>query len=396
MTINPASPIAVIDGLPIFLDQALAAALAALACLLLLTLIALMRLGAARQREAEAALERQEAIEARFAGLAQASAQLHGRVAGMAEQLGSRQTDLARLVADRLDSVGARLGAGLEAQAQTTGESLGKLNERLAVIDSAQAKLTEMTREVVSLKDVLANKQARGAFGQGRLEAIVRDGLPAGAYEFQATLTNRARPDCVIRLPGDPRLLAVDAKFPLEGFSALRAARDDEARKAAQTRVRADVMKHVKDIAERYLLAGETQDVALMFVPSEAIYSELVELFDDVVQKAHRARVVIVSPTLMMMAISVAQAILRDARMRDEAQQIQTEVGKLLSDVRLLLERAGKLETHFRQAQEDLTGIGVTSVRIAKRSERIEALDFSGEGEAAPPAEVLRLARGAE
>ena len=253
-----------------------------------------------------------------------------------------------------------------------------------------------MTREVVSLKDVLANKQARGAFGQGRLEAIVRDGLPAGAYEFQATLTNRARPDCVIRLPGDPRLLAVDAKFPLEGFSALRAARDDEARKAAQTRVRADVMKHVKDIAERYLLAGETQDVALMFVPSEAIYSELVELFDDVVQKAHRARVVIVSPTLMMMAISVAQAILRDARMRDEAQQIQTEVGKLLSDVRLLLERAGKLETHFRQAQEDLTGIGVTSVRIAKRSERIEALDFSGEGEAAPPAEVLRLARGAE
>ena len=177
MTINQAPPIAVIDGVAIFLNQALAAALAALACLLLLTLIALMRLGAARQREAEAALERQEAIEARFAGLAQASAQLHGRVAGMAEQLGSRQTDLARLVADRLDSVGARLGAGLEVQAQTTGESLGKLNERLAVIDSAQAKLTEMTREVVSLKDVLANKQARGAFGQGRLEAIVRDGL---------------------------------------------------------------------------------------------------------------------------------------------------------------------------------------------------------------------------
>ena len=397
MTMNPAPPIAVIDGVPIFLDQALAAALAALACLLLLTLIALMRVGASRRREAEAALERQEAIEARFAGLAQASAQLQGRVAGMAEQLGSRQTDLARLVADRLDSVGTRLGAGLEAQAQTTGESLGKLNERLAVIDSAQAKLTEMTREVVSLKDVLSNKQARGAFGQGRLEAIVRDGLPAGAYEFQATLTNRARPDCVIRLPGDPRLLAVDAKFPLEGFTGLRAALDDEARKAAQTRVRADVMKHVKDIAERYLLPGETQDVALMFVPSEAIYSELVELFDDVVQKAHRARVLIVSPTLMLMAISVAQAILRDAQMRDAARHIQAEVGKLLSDVRLLVERTGKLETHFRQAQDDLTGIGVASARIAKRSDRIEALDFSDDGEApAPPAEVLRLARGAE
>ena len=274
----------------------------------------------------------------------------------MAEQLGARQSDLARVVADRLDSVGARLGAGLDAQARTTGESLGRLNERLAVIDAAQSRLTEMTREVVSLKDILANKQARGAFGQGRMEAIVRDGLPAGAFDFQFTLSNRARPDCVIRLPGDSRLLAVDAKFPLESFSALRAAGDDEMRKGALARVRADVGKHVKDIAERYLLPGETQDIALMFVPSEAIYSDLVEHFDDVVQKAHRARVVIVSPTLMVMAINVAQAILRDARMRDEAQAIQAEVGRLLNDVRLIVERAGKLETHFAQAQDDLNG----------------------------------------
>ena len=172
------------------------------------------------------------------------------------------------------------------------------------------------------------------------MEAIVRDGLPAGAYDFQFTLSNRARPDCVIRLPGDSRLLAVDAKFPLEAFSALRAAQGDEARKAAQARVRADIGKHVKDIAERYLVPGETQDVALMFVPSEAIYSDLVEHFDELVQKAHRARVVIVSPTLMMMAINVSQAILRDARMRDEAQVIQAEVGRLVNDVRLLTERA--------------------------------------------------------
>ena len=391
----PGSPIAVIDGVPIFLPQALGAALAALAVLLLAALIAMMRSGAARRLEAEAARERQEAIEARFAALAQSGAELNGRVAGMAEWLGSRQTDLARVVADRLDSVGARLGAGLETQAQTTGENLGKLNERLAVIDAAQARLTEMTREVVSLKDILANKQARGAFGQGRMEAIVRDGLPAGAYDFQFTLTNRARPDCVIRLPGDARLLAVDAKFPLEGFSALRAARDDEGRKSGQARVRADVGKHVKDIAERYLLPGETQDIALMFVPSEAIYSDLVEHFDDVVQKAHRARVVIVSPTLMMMAINVAQAILRDARMQDEAQAIQAEVGKLVNDVRLLGDRAAKLETHFRQAQEDLSGIGAASQRIARRGERIEAMDFSGEGEAEPP-DLMRLARGAE
>jgi DNA recombination protein RmuC len=389
------APIAVIDGLPVHLPEALGAALAALALMLIFVLIALMRASAVRRREAEAARERQEAVEAQFAALAQSGAELSGRVAGMAEWLGSRQTDLARVVADRLDSVGARLGAGLETQAQTTGENLGKLNERLAVIDAAQARLTEMTREVVSLKDILSNKQARGAFGQARMEAIVRDGLPAGAYDFQVTLSNRARPDCVIRLPGDARLLAVDAKFPLEGFSALRAARDDDARKSAQARVRADVGKHVKDIAERYLLPGETQDIALMFVPSEAIYSDLVEHFDDAVQKAHRARVVIVSPTLMMMAINVAQAILRDARMQDEAQAIQAEVGKLVNDVRMLTERASKLETHFRQAQEDLAGVGAASARIARRGERIESMDFSREGEAEPP-DLMRLARGAE
>jgi DNA recombination protein RmuC len=388
-------PIAVIAGVPISLSEAIGAALSLLAALAALSLIALWRAGAAQRREREIADERQEAIEARFAMLAQSSAELGGRIGGMSEWLGSRQTDLARIVSDRLDSVAARLGAGLESHTQTTGESLGKLNERLAVIDAAQSRMSEMTREVVSLKDILSNKQSRGAFGQGRMEAIVRDGLPAGAYEFQFTLSNRSRPDCVIRLPGDTRLLAVDAKFPLEGFTALRAARDEEARKTAHARVRADVGKHVKDIAERYLLPGETQDVALMFVPSEAIYSDLVDQFDELVQKAHRARVVIVSPTLMMMAISVAQAILRDARMRDETHAIQAEVGKLMNDMRLLVERAGKLETHFRQAQEDLAGVGAASARVARRGERIESMDFSREGDAPAP-DILRFARGAE
>ncbi len=390
------SPLVVLGGAPIALPQALGWMLAALSGFMLLSLIALARAASARRGDRRRAAERQEEIEARFEALVRSSAELNGRVAGMAEWLGSRQSDLARVVADRLDSVGARLGAGLDAQARTTGENLGKLNERLAVIDAAQSRLTEMTREVVSLKDILANKQARGAFGQARMEAIVRDGLPAGAYDFQFTLSNRARPDCVIRLPGDSRLLAVDAKFPLEAFSALRAARDEEARKGAQARVRADVGKHVRDIAERYLLPGETQDIALMFVPSEAIYSDLIEHFDELVQKAHRARVVIVSPTLLAMAINVAQAILRDARMRDEAQAIQAEVGRLLNDVRLVVERAGKLETHFTQAQDDLNGIGAASLRIARRAERIEQIDFSHDQEAAGGEDLVGLAQRAE
>jgi DNA recombination protein RmuC len=387
----------VLDGYPLTFGQALGGALGAIALLLVALLVALARSGAARRREAVAADERQRELEARFAALAQSNAELSGRLGSMSEWLGSRQTDLARVIGERLDNVGTRLGAGLESHAQTTGANLAKLNERLAVIDAAQARMAGMTEEVVSLKDILSNKQTRGAFGQGRMEAIVQDGLPVGAYEFQAALSNKTRPDCVIRLPGDPRPLAVDAKFPLEAFTLLNEARSEEARKTAAARVRADVGKHVKDIAERYLVPGETQDIALMFVPSESIYSDLVEHFDDVVQKAHRAHVIIVSPSLMMMAIQVTQAILRDARMRDQAHAIHAEVGKLLNDVRLLAERTAKLESHFRQAQEDVGLIATSTEKVTRRAARIDAMEF-GEEEAGKVETLpnLRLAKGAE
>ena len=371
-------------------------ALGAIAVLLLALIVALLRANAARRREAEAAAEGRRELEAQLAALAHSNAELGGRLGSMSEWLGSRQADLARVMSERLDNVSARLGAGLESHAQTTGANLNKLNERLAVIDAAQARMVGMTEEVVSLKDILANKQTRGAFGQGRMEAIVSDGLPVGAYEFQATLSNKARPDCVIRLPGDSRVLAVDAKFPLEAFTLFNEARDDDARKSAIARVRADVGKHVKDIAERYLLPGETQDIALMFVPSESIYSDLVEYFDDVVQRAHRARVVILSPSLMMMAIQVTQAILRDQRMRDQAHAIHAEVGKMLNDVRLLAERTAKLESHFRQAQEDVGQIATSVEKVSRSAARIDAMEFSEEADKVETQPSLRLATGGE
>ena len=377
--------------------QALGAAAGVLALLLLALVLGLARSRALRLRERAEAEERQYELEQRMVELARASAELSGRMQSMAETLGSRQADLARVMADRLDNVSARVGAGIEQAAQTTGANLNKLNERLAVIDAAQNRLSSLSQEVVSLKEILSNKQARGAFGQGRMEAIVRDGLPSAAYDFQYTLSNKSRPDCVIRLPGDERLMAVDAKFPLEAFTLFKDARSDEARKAAFTRVRNDVGKHVKDIAERYLLPGETQDIAVMFVPSESVYSDLVEHFDDVVQKAHRGKVIIVSPSLLMMAIQVMQAIVRDARMRDQAHVIQAEVRKLLDDVRRLAERTAKLDNHFRQAQEDVAQVLVSTEKIARRGERIDTMEFAQE----PPARVaalppLRLARGAE
>ena len=367
----------VLAGTPVRVFDVLLVGGAVALLLLLVVSIILIRTSRARGAEAGAAAERQREMDDKMAELNRASAELAGRMQTVAEVLGSRQSDLARLVTERLDNVQHRVGQGLEQAARAQGENLGKLNERLAVIDAAQTRLNGLAQEVVGLKDILANKQARGAYGQGRMEAIVRDGLPPSSYDFQWTLSSRTRPDCVIRLPGDERLLAVDAKFPLEGFTAFREARSDEDRARAAQRVKGDLLKHVKDISEKYLIPGETQDLAVLFVPSEAVYADLAEHFDEVVQKAHRARVIIVSPSLLMMAIQVMQAIVRDARVREQAHIIQDEVRKLADDVRRLRDRVGKLDTHFRQAQDDVTAIVTSSDKIAKRGDRIDQMDFT-------------------
>ena len=346
--------------------------------LLLLMLALLSSWRGSRRRELEAAIsaERAREMDDKVAEMNRQQAELNGRMQTMAEILSTRQGDLARIMAERMDGLRQQVGAGLEQNVRQTNESLGKLQERLAVIDNAQKNLTELTGEVVTLKDVLANKQARGAYGQGRMEAIIRDGLPAAFFSFQPTLSSGKRPDCLVTLPGDGRGLVIDAKFPLESFTMLREARGDEAKKQASARVRADVGQHVKDIAERYFLPGETQDMALLFVPSEAIYADLHEHFDDVIQKAHRARVMIVSPSLLALAIQLMQSLVRDARMREEARVIQSEVGKLLDDVRRLGDRVDKLDNHFRQAQDDVAQIKTSAGKVTGRAEKIGALEF--------------------
>jgi DNA recombination protein RmuC len=319
-----------------------------------------------------------------FDELARLQAETVARMHAMGEALAGRQAELARVLSERLDSVSSRLGASLETNTQQTVDRLQTLHERLAVIDHAQKNLSELSTHVTSLRDVLANKQARGAFGQASMEAIVQDRLPKGFYEFQYTLANNTRPDCVVFLP-DKRPLVIDAKFPLEAVTALRAATTDDERKLAAQRFRQDVAKHVADIAGKYLIPGETQDLALMFVPSESIYAELHDGFDDVVQKAYRSRVVIVSPSLLMLAIQVMQQILKDARMREAADQIRTEVGRMMDDLGRLRERVLKLQQHHGQTGEDLRQIMISSEKIEKRAAMIEELDFGSEG-AAPAA----------
>jgi DNA recombination protein RmuC len=307
----------------------------------------------------------------------------------MGQALAGRQSDMARAVNERLDSVTHRVGQSMEQTTRNTMDSLRVLHERLGIIDNAHKNLTDLTSQVTTLRDVLANKQSRGAFGQARMEAIVQDGMPRGSYEFQHTLSSGKRPDCVVFLP-DQRPLCIDAKFPLEAMTALHDARTDEEKRYATQRLRADVMKHVSDIAEKYLIAGETQDTALMFVPSESVYAEIHDGFDDVIQKAYRARVVLVSPSLLMLAIQVMQQILKDARMRDAADQIRTEVLNLGDDLGRLRDRVLKLQNHFGQANEDIRQILISADKIEKRAGRIEELDFSKTEAAPEPPRIVK------
>lgn len=345
---------------------------------LLVAVLVTLRSGGARA--AAAAVDRTN-LEQHLAQLMQTQSELTGRIQSMSEIFGSRTAELAKTVSDRLDSSSQRLGQALTENRTKTQESLTKLHERLAVIDRAQITITELSTEVVDLQKILSDKQQRGAFGQGRMEAIVADGLSAGAYAFQVTLSNNRQPDCVVYLPNSAPPLVIDAKFPLESWQLVQTAEsaDDAAR--AATAFRNDVGVHVKAIAERYLIPGETHDTAFMFVPSESIFADLHEKFADVVQKAARARVMIVSPSLLMLSIQVVQALMRDVEMRKQAHLIQHEVMMILEDVSRLGERVDALRNHFRLADRDIGQIETTTSKITSRGTRIGQLEL----EDAPP-----------
>jgi DNA recombination protein RmuC len=339
---------------------------------------------ASRERIAAETLAADQAaeVECRLAELGRLQAEMTGRMKTMTEVFGARQADLARGLSERLDGLGHRIGGTLTETGRATHESLTVLAERLAVIDRAQRGIADLSGKMLELKSILANKQARGAFGQGRMEAIVADALPVGSYAFQATLSTGVRPDCLVRLPGEAAALAVDAKFPLESWSAAREAGDETTRDQAMRTFRRDVIRHVADVREKYLVPGETHDVAFLFVPSEAIFADLHEHFADVVARAHRARVIIVSPSLLMLAIQLVQSIGRDAAIRAQADVIQREVGHLSDDVARLGERVAKLQAHFGQAARDLDQIALSADKVVRRAARIESLDLA---EPAPP-----------
>jgi len=314
--------------------------------------------------------------EAQAAQQARMIQAMEARLAEVQRQMNDRLHENAMKSARAMHEMQERMGKSLHGSSEKTTKSLTELQERLATIDKAQTNIEKLSGDVLSLQDILSNKQTRGAFGEIQLNDIVSKALPADSYTFQATLSNGKRADCLIHLPNPPGPIVIDAKFPLEPYEALFNADTKDAAARALQALRQAVRVHIKAISDRYLIEGETADGALMFVPSEAVYAELHARLPDVVREGFAARVWIVSPTTCMATLNTMRAILKDARMREQAGAIRKALSQLHRDVELVVERTGKLETHFRQAREDLDGISTAAERAGKRALKLDNFDF--------------------
>jgi DNA recombination protein RmuC len=339
--------------------------LAATALLAVILLVVLLRQGG-NSREAEQMRQQ----------LGLALSQQAETVQRVERSLREQEQALSKVVDERLDRT-----------EKATGQIVTDLRERLARIDEAQKKIGELSTQVVSLQEVLSNKQARGAFGEVQLNDLVSSALPPSAYALQVTLSSGVRADCLLKLPHPPGPIAIDAKFPLESYRALRAVPPGDAAglQAAQRAFQMAMRKHIADIRDKYVgVPGETAESALMFLPSEAVYAELHANFAGVVEESYKARVWIVSPTTMMATLNTVRAVLKDVRMREQAGAIQKTVGLLLEDVKRLDERVEKLKSHFAMTEKDLREIDISADRITRRGGRILEVDLGEEPTALP------------
>lgn len=301
---------------------------------------------------------------------------MEARLASVQQQMNDRLAENAMRSARSLAEMQERMQESLHGNSKRTATSLTQLQERLATIDKAQDNITKLSGDVLSLQDILSNKQTRGAFGEIQLNDIVSKALPADSYRLQATLSNGRRADCLIHLPNPPGPIVIDSKFPLEAYEALRRAETPQQVKEAQQLLRTTVRNHIKAISERYILEGETADGALMFLPSEAVYAELHANFAELVREGFAARVWIVSPTTCMATLNTMRAILKDARMREQAGAIRRELGLLHKDVDRLGERVGNLDRHFAQAAKDVSEIRISAEKAGRRAQRLDNFDF--------------------
>ena len=340
--------------------------------LLLLSLRAVSRL----TKAAEPLGYQMSALGQRVQALGEGQERLAGGLHHVSEAQAKQQTSMLQLIEKRLADVQLQMNENLQGSARRTAHSLGELQQRLTAIDKAQDNITKLSGDVLSLQDILSNKQTRGAFGEIQLNDIVSKALPSDSYSLQATLSNGRRADCLIHLPNPPGPIAIDSKFPLEPYEALRNATSDWELNEAARQLRTAVKKHIKDISEKYIIEGETADGALMFLPSEAVYAELHANFSELVREGFSARVWIVSPTTCMATLNTMRAILKDARMREQAGAIRRELGLLYQDVDRLGTRVENLDRHFAQAAKDITEIKISADKAGKRARRLDNFDF--------------------
>jgi DNA recombination protein RmuC len=340
--------------------------------LLLLSLRAVSRL----TKAAEPLSNQINALGQRVQALGEGQERLAGGLHHVSEAQAKQQTNMLQLVEKRLADVQLQMNENLQGSARRTAHSLGELQQRLTAIDKAQENITKLSGDVLSLQDILSNKQTRGAFGEIQLNDIVSKALPSDSYTLQATLSNARRADCLIHLPNPPGPIVIDSKFPLEPYEALRNAKTDWELNEAARQLRTAVKKHIKDISEKYIIEGETADGALMFLPSEAVYAELHANFSELVREGFTARVWIVSPTTCMATLNTMRAILKDARMREQAGAIRRELGLLYQDVDRLGTRVENLDRHFTQAAKDITEIKISADKAGKRARRLDNFDF--------------------
>lgn len=368
--------------------------LAAVAVLVMVLVLLLVWRSRDSAREAtERLAEAQVTLAARLSQFAESQAAAQGN---LTERMQAQERLMMRTLDERLNQVTQRVGESLNKQAVETATTMGDLKERLAIIGKAQENITKLSADVISLQEVLSNKQARGAFGETQLADQVRNALPPSAYDFQVTMSNGARADCMLTLPNPPGCIVIDSKFPLESYHALRNATDDREKLEARRRFAADVLKHVNDIASKYIIMGETADSALMFLPSEAVYAELHAELPEVVEKSHRARVYIVSPTTLMATLNTIRAVLKDAQMREQAGLIQKEVAAMGDDVGRLDTRVARLQQHFGQAEEDVRQIRISTEKVQKRAVKIQELELDDAETEELPRIAAEAIRGGE
>ena len=343
---------------------------------LFLLLLMAVRASMRTAKLAEPLAQQMGALGQRVQALGEGQERLAGGLHHVSEAQAQAQTSMLQLMEQRLALVQQQMNENLHGSARRTAQSLGDLQQRLSAIDKAQDNITKLSGDVLSLQDILSNKQTRGAYGEIQLNDIVTKALPSDSYTLQATLSNGNRPDCLIHLPNPPGHIVIDSKFPLESYEALRKAKTDWELNEAAKFLRSSIKKHIKDISSKYIIEGETADGALMFLPSEAVYAELHANFPELVRDGFAARVWIVSPTTCMATLNTMRAILKDARMREQAGAIRRELGLLFQDVERLGTRVENLDRHFGQAAKDLSEIKISSDKAGRRARRLDNFDF--------------------